>query len=167
MFPATGIEDDQTKFHHMLSALPAEMISQFINIVDNMPEIGPVTMETPVIPLSLHAAPATSSPHAAGKKCSPETHEGWLCLLHVLTACGLCTPPSSGVVDVADGGEIPAAPIAAVKTATRGRGVGNGCVNLHHWILPGWVLVCVSYIGPLLIWPPSSCCLACGDTRPP
>jgi hypothetical protein len=77
------------------------------------------------------------------------------------------SPPFSGVVAVANGGEIPAAPIAAVKTATRGRGVGNGCVNLHHWILPGWFLVCVSYIGSLLIWPPSSCCLACGDTVVP
>jgi hypothetical protein len=35
-FQLGGIEDDPTKFDHMLSALPAAMISQVINIVDNI-----------------------------------------------------------------------------------------------------------------------------------
>ncbi len=34
------IEDDQSRFDHVLSELPAEMISQVIDIVDTMPEAG-------------------------------------------------------------------------------------------------------------------------------
>lgn len=37
-FRLRGIEDDQTKFDHVLSALPAEMVSQVIDIVDTLPE---------------------------------------------------------------------------------------------------------------------------------
>jgi hypothetical protein len=39
-FRLRGIEDDQSRFDHILSALPAEMISQVINIVDTMPAAG-------------------------------------------------------------------------------------------------------------------------------
>jgi hypothetical protein len=36
-FQIRGIEDNQSRFDHILSALPAEMISQVITIVDTMP----------------------------------------------------------------------------------------------------------------------------------
>jgi hypothetical protein len=39
-FRLRGIEDDQSRFDHVLSALPAEMISQVIDIVDTMPAAG-------------------------------------------------------------------------------------------------------------------------------
>ncbi len=37
-FRLRGIEDDQAKFVHVLSALPADMVAQVIDIVDTMPE---------------------------------------------------------------------------------------------------------------------------------
>jgi hypothetical protein len=39
-FRLHGIGDDQSRFDHMLSALPAEMISQVIDVVDTMPSGG-------------------------------------------------------------------------------------------------------------------------------
>jgi hypothetical protein len=39
-FRLRGIEEDQSRFDHVLSALPAEMISQVIDIVDTMPAEG-------------------------------------------------------------------------------------------------------------------------------
>jgi hypothetical protein len=39
-FRLRGIEDDQSRFDHVLSALPAEMISQVIDIVDTIPAGG-------------------------------------------------------------------------------------------------------------------------------
>jgi hypothetical protein len=36
-FLLRGIEDDQQRFDHVLSALPAEMVSQVIDLVDTLP----------------------------------------------------------------------------------------------------------------------------------
>jgi len=39
-FRLRGIDDDQQKFDHVLSALPAEMVSQVIDLMDTLPEVN-------------------------------------------------------------------------------------------------------------------------------
>jgi hypothetical protein len=39
-FRLRGIDNDQQKFDHLLSALPAEMVSQVINLMENLSELN-------------------------------------------------------------------------------------------------------------------------------
>ena len=39
-FRLRGINDDQQKFDHVLSALPAEIVSQFVDLMDTLPEVN-------------------------------------------------------------------------------------------------------------------------------
>jgi hypothetical protein len=40
-FRLRGINDEQQKFDHVLSALPAEMVSQVIHLLDTLPQTNP------------------------------------------------------------------------------------------------------------------------------
>lgn len=42
-FRLRGIEDEQTRFDHVLAALPGEMVAQVLDIVDAVPEDNPYT----------------------------------------------------------------------------------------------------------------------------